>query len=356
MTDKSLTVTHTDRPVLLKTTTQIATTATATTSTDNDKEELQQLLLQPACPKELPSNRRLLLLTNVQPEHGSTAMISLLMSSPHLSTLCRNHKRECEGFLVAKARMCPKPGSHCMQPWPNITMPVKFTNPDYFHLLEVHSHYWNLSQPILQDKLFPREVGYTQLMNIAYEADLPPQMKEQGIEHLDQAQIFMWTPLCTMALQSHNKKRLTGNKRRAFIEREMWGLQNMKNRHEQLLRDGIPVLVISFAGMLFDEERTLRRISKFLPCSTTSSEKNETIHAHFIPKLGVDVFAGNGWKVRGSVHSFGQSKDPQECCGYDPSTSTCVDRTLYKTIPMFEDRLVELEAYFRTYSLMEVAG
>jgi 3-deoxy-D-arabino-heptulosonate 7-phosphate (DAHP) synthase len=128
----------------------------------------------------------------------------------------------------------------------------------------------------------------------------------------------------------------------------------MKNRHEQLLQQGIPVLVIIFANLLFDEQRTLRRISKFLPCSSSGGEEG-AIHAHFIPKLGVDVFSGNGWKVRGSVHSFGQSKDPEECCGYDSSTSTCVDRTLYKTIPEFEDRLVELEAYFRKYTLMEVA-
>jgi hypothetical protein len=240
-----------------------------------------------------------------------------------------------------------------MEPTSNVSIPVQFKNPNFFHLLGVHSQSWNLSKPILQDKLFPREVGYTELMNIAYEADLPPKMTKAGIEHLDQAQIFMWTPLCIMELQSHNRQKLKGNNKRAFLEEELWSLQDMKNRHEQLLQQGIPVLVISYANLLFDEQRTLRRVSKFLPCSSSGEEG--TINSHFIPKLGVDVFEGNKWKVKGSVHSYGQSKDPKECCGYDPSTSTCVDRTLYKTIPEFENRLVKLEAYFQKYTFMEVA-
>ena len=52
----------------------------------------------PACPESLPSDTRLLLLSNVQHYHGSTSILSLLMSSPQVATLCPNNSFQCEGY------------------------------------------------------------------------------------------------------------------------------------------------------------------------------------------------------------------------------------------------------------------
>ena len=56
-------------------------------------------------------------------------------------------------------------------------------------VLDRHSVSWDLSKPILVDKLFPREPEYTTLMELSYSVGVPPTMEARGIKQLHQAHV-----------------------------------------------------------------------------------------------------------------------------------------------------------------------
>jgi len=205
---------------------------------------------------------------------------------------------------------------------------------------------WNLSRPVLLDKLFPREPGYTKLwQQTLKENSLSPRMRDAGICKVLPAFVMMWTPLCVMSLQRTSRTALSHpESAREFLQTEVRNLQLMRQQHQALKKSGTPVLLVNYADLLFREHYTLERMNAYLPCA------GGNINAEFVPQMGVDIFPENKWKVRGTVHDFSSQLDPSVCCGYDPEATKCTNRTLYKLIPEFEEDLNDLETYFRRFS------
>ena len=99
-----------------------------------------------ACNLTVPDDRRVLLLTNVQALHGSTASLSLLMSSPQVSTLCRNRLHQCEGFMTAMRDVCEKiGGGYCFRDggkFHGLSSTSPFLDPSRYSVLDRHSVSW----------------------------------------------------------------------------------------------------------------------------------------------------------------------------------------------------------------------
>lgn len=298
-----------------------------------------------ACPATLPDDTRMVLLTVVQAFHGSTALASVLMSSPMIASYCSGKTWQCEGFAQVRNLACPLK-TPCLRDKRQLLPKDKNTEKRRdFNLMDLMSFKWNLTRPVLHDKLFPREPGYTELWEHSLaRREVSPQMQKAGVRKVTPAYIIMWTPLCVLNVQKRSRTALSGPTVRKFLQMEVWNLQQMKQQHEALRKSSTPVLVVSYADLLFREQYTLDRMNEFLPCAGGS------MNADFVPQLGVDVFPENKWKVRGTVHDFSVGLDPTKCCGYDVKESKCSNRTYFELIPELKNELNELDAYFQRYS------
>jgi hypothetical protein len=270
------------------------------------------------------------------------------MSSFNTSTLCRNKLHQCEGFVSASDDVCTKIGQNlCFREgaaFQRLHASSPFLDPSQYNVLDRHSLAWDLDKPVLVDKLFPREPGYTKLVNLAVKSGIPSIMKSRGIEQLHRAHIFVWTPLCAMPLHSTvfrglNPSQNDTKKAEAHWSEELHTLERMKQQHSMMLREGIPVLIVNYANLLFNETKELKRITEFLPCI-------DDINTKFVPAMGVDVFEGNSWKVKGSLNSFAKSKNPFDCCGYDVVSSTCMDHSVYESFPQYSKGIEKIDSYF----------
>jgi len=76
-----------------------------------------------------------------------------------------------------------------------------------------------------------------------------------------------------------------------------------------------PVMVLSYADLLFRPAYALERLQDFLP-------EAGLLDIAFRPKLGVDIFPQNEWKAEGSVADYAREHTP-ESVGYDTRTRTC---------------------------------
>lgn len=299
-----------------------------------------------ACPNVLPENTRLILLSVVQANHESTALMSLFMSSTNISTFCPGRTWKCEGFRKAMKFACPNK-TMCLRDKRQLPPAHRQEEPrKTINLLNLLSTGWNLTRPILHDKLFPQEPGYTKLWEESLSTEkLSSEMSIHGIEKVLPAYVMMWTPLCVMAVASKSRGKLSVlESARTLLQREVWNLQRMRQQHEALMKSRTPVLVISYADLLFRQHHTVDRMNGFLPCAGSS------MNAHFTPRMGIDIFPRNKWKVRSTIHDFSSKLDPYECCGYDLKESTCSNRTYFESIPEFEEDLNELNEYFAQYS------
>ena len=256
---------------------------------------------------------------------------------------CHGKTHQCKGFQHAKIYMCRGNVNLRDKRQRTIQEDAVLCDREDVNLLDLLGPKWNLTRPILHDNLFPREPGYTELWESLKRREMVPRMAEVGIRKILPAYVFMWSPLCIMSLQKRSFRSLEGPYARRFLQKEIWNLQLMKQQHEALIQSSTPTLVVSYADLLFREEYALGRINTFLPCAGG-------VHADYLPQLNVDVFPGNRWKVRGTVHDFSKDLDPVQCCGYDIHNSRCANRTYFKIVPEFEEELNDLEAYFLKYS------
>ena len=88
--------------------------------------------------------------------------------------------------------------------------------------------------------------------------------------------------------------------------------------YKKLHKDGVPVLLVSYADLLWQPDRFKQQILEFLPCI------KRIPYEYFVPKLGVQVFKENKIKLTGDVASFASQNDPHECCQYDTTRSMCM--------------------------------
>eukprot|EP00747_Dinoflagellata_sp_TGD_P087024 gnl/TRDRNA2_/TRDRNA2_163497_c0_seq7.p1 gnl/TRDRNA2_/TRDRNA2_163497_c0~~gnl/TRDRNA2_/TRDRNA2_163497_c0_seq7.p1 ORF type:complete len:320 (+),score=17.34 gnl/TRDRNA2_/TRDRNA2_163497_c0_seq7:47-1006(+) len=245
------------------------------------------------CNKNTEGGERLLLIGDVQARLGSTALLQLLSSSPHLTNLCSANVWQCEGFKIVKEKH--KIG----------------TNP-----LPLVEKYWNLSRYILYDKQFPDEIKYSNgmlnemnetiqfsstMMSATEIRDLPPRMRDFGISRVRVAYLMMWKPLCMIGKW--------GKERAGSIIQ-------LANQHEILKADGVPVVVFKYSDFLWRTDALALKIIERLPClGPLDTDYVESKVARHVNNM--------------STKAFGKSVSPDHY-GYDDRTDTCYEETTYK--------------------------
>jgi len=256
------------------------------------------------CQDLVESGKRLLLMEVTAPFHGSTALAGVLMSSSNLSTLCSYGTNwECEGSWIMEDQGWDKHIS---------------TWQDFGTVLQSYSEFWDLQRPILLEKTPNRIDAVEKEFWGLKSAPLPPKMVEAAVKELQPVYVFTWRPPCLAALSSHAQETLMDKGLEHWTHWELIYYQELVDAHKFLLQQGIPVLVINIADLMWQQERTQQRIEHFLPCLGR-------LDFTYQPKTGEDVFSGNLWKLEGSLRSFSEKNQPLECCGYEVDTAKCID-------------------------------
>eukprot|EP00747_Dinoflagellata_sp_TGD_P087020 gnl/TRDRNA2_/TRDRNA2_163497_c0_seq3.p1 gnl/TRDRNA2_/TRDRNA2_163497_c0~~gnl/TRDRNA2_/TRDRNA2_163497_c0_seq3.p1 ORF type:complete len:334 (+),score=30.64 gnl/TRDRNA2_/TRDRNA2_163497_c0_seq3:47-1048(+) len=298
------------------------------------------------CNKNTEGGERLLLIGDVQARLGSTALLQLLSSSPHLTNLCSANAWQCEGFRIMEKNWSV--GSESS---------AKVENP--LPSLEKH---WNLSRYILFDKQFPDEVAYSNGMlselNEAIEFrastvmtrassvmtrastvrtsptiethNLPPRMRYFGIRSVKVAYLMMWRPLCMIA--------------KKYVYRA-GAIVPLVNQHKMLRAHGVPVVVFKYADFIWHTDALALKLIERLPCLgslDTEYMLTDGKHSH----------------ATTSTKAYGKAVSPHEF-GYDNRTDTCYDETIYQgkfgmrgtneTVDGADIKAAE--AYLRSFSL-----
>lgn len=251
----------------------------------------QQEQLPRACEQTVPKDTRVVLSLVAPAFHGSTALLGVLMSNPHIATLCRGKTWECEGEKLqhfSKDRLSPKT-------WPS--------------MLRAWSKVWNLSKPVLVDK---SPSSYRHLQDIYKELSLsalPKRMLAAGIRKLQFVFIMQWRPPCLMKLSSHGPD-LAGQKEAGIYAKYV-------RDYMYLVSKGVPVIFVNLADMMWRGDYLEQKLGEFLPCLLGG------VRTDYEPRLGVDVVVRNRWKSKGSVRAFG-SHVPPTCCNYSVANSSCI--------------------------------
>ena len=79
---------------------------------------------------------------------------------------------------------------------------------------------------------------------------------------------------------------------------EVRSLEAFVSEHRMHVASHRPVLVLSFADLLWRPAEAVRSLLGFAPCL-------RSLNLSYVPRRGVDVFAENLFKVRGSIATFG---------------------------------------------------
>ena len=83
---------------------------------------------------------------------------------------------------------------------------------------------------------------------------------------------------------------------------------------------------VNFADILWSQQLVTDQLLNFFPCIADGG-----FDPNYVPKLGVDVFLNNQWKVVGSVAEFGM-KHPPETLGYSTATHSCSPKLLLQLV------------------------
>mmetsp|Transcript_124721 Transcript_124721/g.233231 ORF Transcript_124721/g.233231 Transcript_124721/m.233231 type:complete len:305 (-) Transcript_124721:85-999(-) len=230
------------------------------------------------------------------PGHGSTALEMLLMSSKNVATLCKGQTWQCEPCAFYAGKMCPGL-DHDVNVLRNATA--------------TWAEYWDLSRPLLMKKAMYETMAHTVLeahhmyLRMVTEG-LPQRMQDASIQGLRFAYIAMWRPLCLGKLSSATPG----------VVREVQSLQYIVDIVEKLRQEtGARVLVINYGSMLWEMEKTKKRVEKFLP-------EAGSLDTNWQPMLDVDIFEGNRWKADLSISQFASQKDAGSL-GYDVVQQSC---------------------------------
>ena len=191
-------------------------------------------------------------------------------------------------------------------------------------ILEVLSRFWELSLPVLLVKMLEDVVKLTT-------APLPLSMGQAGIQRLTHYVVQMWWPTCLLPL---TKTFLVNQEEKHLMDpyvTEQTMHKSMATRHRALRAAGVPVLLISYADLLWRPDRTLSRLRSFVPCTALDRVSTD---AELM--MGLDVFPGNKWKVNGTVRGFA-SRHPPSSLGY--VEGRCLEDAKYTTNKTIEEYL-----------------
>lgn len=197
-----------------------------------------------------------------------------------------------------------------------------------------YSMVWNLSRPVLFDKLPGYGGDSLQQYYVApwLTEDIPPKMREAGIEKIKLAYVQMWRPMCLAQMSTHAVEEIVTKGAREYARHELGFLENATSNYHQLRKLGFPVLVVSLADMLWNQDFMQKRLEAFLPCLGG-------LDFDFVPQVGEHLSQCNMWKAAGSVKSFGASMDPLDNFGYDAKSGACRGRSdLFQLLPEQERR------------------
>mmetsp|Transcript_68703 Transcript_68703/g.129648 ORF Transcript_68703/g.129648 Transcript_68703/m.129648 type:complete len:296 (+) Transcript_68703:73-960(+) len=243
-------------------------------------------------------NRPELVQLLANPGQGSTALGQLLMSSTNVATLCRAETWQCEpcNLMGGDNDLC--------------------TGTDMYSLrnaVDIWSKYWDLSRPLLLKKslfdVMRHSVVDTHRAYLSMVADgLPRRMQRASIDGLRFAYIVLWRPICISKMSSNFEG----------VPKEVQNLEYLGNLVENLPREaGARVLAINYASLLWELDKTKKRVEEFLPNAGV-------LDASFQPRMNIDIFPGNKWKATESILQYGRAHVGDAITrGYNVSQQTC---------------------------------
>lgn len=294
-------------------------------------------------------HHRMLLTMSPAPLHGSTGILQMVMSSKHVATMCNGGSWECETQLYDTAcNSCKhykkKSNSKLTSPLPCIscqnTPPLASNLTALIHReLERFGPYWKLQseaastgwnkhilavkwEPIddpatLGHGVFNLFDGAPPRGKITEAAGLPQSFVAQGVWMMQWAVVLMHRPWCMWPLSTSAREKRKADPVK-WAQFELKTVESLVVTHSKMARQEVPVLVVSYAQLLWDSAGFAARLKRFAPCVGD-------ISPNFTPVLGVDVFPENQLKTIGTIADYSKAFPPENV-GLDPKTLQCVDK------------------------------
>jgi len=317
----------------------------------------------PACNATLGLTERLWLTTNALAFHGSTALEMLMMSGHAVTTICSAGTWQCEDTNLSS---WSDPGAYaCLPGAGGIGRLLRAE-------LSIYAHNWNLSRAVLMTKWAPwRRNGHTlaDMMCLGVDGspaplgDLkslepPEELVRAGIHRVRMATVMMHRPWCLWGLSKHARRERAHNST-VWAREELQNIEAQVEEHRQHVADGRFVHLLCLADLLWRPWQAALRLQRFVPCAGS-------LDPHFEPTRGIDIFAGNRFKAKGSTASFGASHEPANYgYAYDVQRGTelsgagaCTAHRdqLYADLPSRSERrrAEEADAYLALWAAVEV--
>mmetsp|Transcript_140145 Transcript_140145/g.254883 ORF Transcript_140145/g.254883 Transcript_140145/m.254883 type:complete len:301 (+) Transcript_140145:69-971(+) len=234
------------------------------------------------------------------PGQGSTALAQLFMSSENVATLCKGKSWQCEPCDLMQY------GCNFMQEDNQIDIDALRNATDTW------AQYWNLSRPLFLKKsmieLLRNSVVETHRMYLNMAAHgLSQRMQNAAIGGLRFAYVAMWRPLCLSKMSSP-----------VDVPTMVKQLQHLSDVVSRLRKEkGARILVINYGSLIWDLENTKKRVESFLP-------EAGTLDTTFEPRMNIDIFPSNEWKVQGSLSSYASAHQKDAAIfGYNVTQQTC---------------------------------
>jgi len=287
-----------------------------------------------ACTSEtLPASERLLLTLDSVFFSGSTALQEAFMSSTKVATMCNGGSWQCEVSrdedLCKNCRDANRTHESlpCVQCVAGGSKAVDAVT-DFAANLELLAPFWlkQTGRSVLAvkwaplrfgavdskgtqpaSKLAPESLYRSDVASIDLEAlettGVPRDLASQGVTRVRWAVVIMYRPWCMWSMSRHATSD-RGVNRSAWASTTLFELEDLAATHRELRRRNVPVLVMSYAQLLWRPWSVERRAAVFAPCVGA-------LNLSFVPRLGIDVFEENELKVDGSIRSYGASVPPE---------------------------------------------
>ena len=257
--------------------------------------------------------------------HGSTALQQALMSAKNVGTLCAGGNWECETatgeYRCAACRRFDRPASAlpCIA-CNNLTRKVPNGTEAFRTSLELFEPYW-MAQPTKQvlavkwgvvwgPAMWSMQPGTIEpVPTEGFDLEemetttVPKAMAASGVDRVNWGIILMHRPWC-MWNMSHNTRQEREEDLEMWATRELFEIEKIVAQHRKWALDGIPVLMTSYAQLLWRPKSFVERVKHFAPCMGE-------VDLNFVPELGVDVEEANMLKTDGSIYDYSQAVRPE---------------------------------------------
>ena len=257
--------------------------------------------------------------------HGSTALQQALMSAKNVGTLCAGGSWECEDatgeYRCDTCRSFDRPASAlpCIA-CNDLTRKVPNGTEAFRTSLELFEPYW-MAQPTKQVlavkwgivwgpamwSMQPSTIEPVPTEGFDLEemetTTVPKAMAASGVDRVNWGIILMHRPWC-MWNMSHNTRQEREEDLEMWATRELFEIEKIVAQHRKWALDGIPVLMTSYAQLLWRPKSFVERVKHFAPCMGE-------VDLNFVPELGVDVEEANMLKTDGSIYDYSQAVRPE---------------------------------------------